>query len=768
LFFIPLSLQAQELIDINNFNEEIFNKYVLQEINKLRIRNRTDTLVNDHSLDEASQNHADYMAENNDLTHFQDNKELARPYDRVKYFGGPHEKVAENIQLVPLDHKIKKSKNRLSYQKLAKEVVANWKKSSEHYQNIINPNYTGVSHKYQLKDGILFCCEVLASEPFIEKYEFSQGPEMHVKDKKPCGNCKRFQKKVNKDQGHLGWYSVSNDSIYYHNTDALSGSKNKLRKGNLKRLFKANGAIAVDVIHQEQFNCSGIPSFHNSLYYDGYYLGYVSKSSLKEDVDPSPYGIQIYVGQKPAFADTFFQVDFHLIKKWRPCMTGMTIFVNPDFLTPEEYFEIPKPTIGAGSIIIRDSIYAKIPFKSGQTDEDTSIFHPLISMLDSLEHDSYKITSIYFDGVASIEGTQEGNELLFKRRGEIIEAYLKRYYPNYNLKSEFFENFDDFRTGLVSIGVKEALNWSEDSLRLYANRFKRGSRVSNLLDETRYSSVRVVFEDAIPLERGGYSLSVKRIQDMIDNQHFREMVPLYEVLANQVLEGKEEKRDSLLALRIPENAAFAKLNWYDFVLRLSLENEEVTLEKLNHLKDIEAIPTDADFLEFRLMFNIFNANEAIEVDDFGDVHGTIRRKKQKAWVECLELIMGVENFRYSDAMVVPILVNMTLKKKFDIKKTYFICQYLIKWGYSTEPYILLSKFARRGGQIPKLYKQYLKLGYFLGQFQKKKEWKKIRNVFKNLAKNHPEEFCDLFKWHQMGVRALEIPEIADLFCEKCR
>ena len=55
-------------------------------------------------------------------------------------------------------------------------------------------------------------------------------------------------------------------------------------------------------------------------------------------------------------------------------------------------------------------------------------------------------------GVASIEGTQQGNELLFKRRGEIVEAYLKQYFPNYSLKSEFYEDFDDFRSGFSEYG----------------------------------------------------------------------------------------------------------------------------------------------------------------------------------------------------------------------------------------------------------------------------------------------------------------------------
>ncbi|MBL7898150.1 MAG: hypothetical protein JNJ99_06420 [Crocinitomicaceae bacterium] len=72
------------------------------------------------------------------------------------------------------------------------------------------------------------------------------------------------------------------------------------------------------------------------------------------------------------------------------------------------------------------------------------------------------------------------------------------------------------------------------------------------------------------------------------------------------------------------------------------------------------------------------------------------------------------------------------------------------------------------GQIPKLYTQFIKLGYYLGMFENKKEWKKILVVLKNLAAVSDKEFCSLFEWNQMGVRALEYSEIAELFCIKCR
>jgi hypothetical protein len=103
-----------------------------------------------------------------------------------------------------------------------------------------------------------------------------------------------------------------------------------------------------------------------------------------------------------------------------------------------------------------------------------------------------------------------------------------------------------------------------------------------------------------------------------------------------------------------------------------------------------------------------------------------------------------------------------------LRQTYFICQYLIQWGYTAEPYVLLSKYARRPGEIHKLYGQYIKLGYYLQQFENEREWKKIRNVISNMAKENPKEFCELFKWEEMGVRCLEKPEIAKLFCETCR
>ncbi|MBN4071494.1 CAP domain-containing protein, partial [Crocinitomix catalasitica] len=469
-----------EIVDANNVNQAILNKHVLQEVNALRSRKRIDTLIFDRALLNASQDHADYMAEEEVLTHIQKISDRREPIDRVKFYSGTHGLVAENVQVVDVNKLLKKAKNKLTYIKLAKEIVTVWKKSKTHNANMINPAYAGVANTYRYKDGALYCCQLLASKPFKDHYRYSPAPDLFVKNKKECRPCKRVKKKIYRAEVNLGWYTVSNDSIYYRNTAHYmkyrwyNKKKNKYRissrKNNLNKIFKAKGVLTMDLIHHRQIDCAGNSSFHNSLYHDGYYLDFLTKKRiLEDDLDPNKELIKVYVGMKPTFKDTFFQVDFHYMKRWRPCMQNSTIFVSPDHLLPREYFRIPKPTIVLDkNLIIEDSIMIRIPFKRNQTSEDTSIFQPLIVSMDSLVKENREIQKISFTGVASIEGSEKSNEKLFLRRGKIIEDYLRRYYREISFEKRFFENFDDFRSGLTSLRYQDLVGFSDDSLRIFA------------------------------------------------------------------------------------------------------------------------------------------------------------------------------------------------------------------------------------------------------------------------------------------------------------
>ena len=770
IFFILGSLQAAaqvKLIDLNNFDSDYLNQMIIKNVNSERRKKREDSVHIDKTLLPPAQDQADYMASHNYIGHDQKKTDKPTFEKRMDVYGCNHKIAVENVQSIDIKYLLGKNKNRLTYIKLAKIIVDNWRKSNAHYKNMINPNVTVINNAFAFKDGYLYIAQILASKPFIEAYDYTKGETIYVKNKKPCINCKKVQKKLNNGEGMAGWYSVSNDSIYYLNLKYYY--KGKRKKNNIRLIFSHKGTIAIDVIHNEQFDCKGNPAYDKSLYHDGYYINYVSKAKLKQDIHPSPDIYKVYVGQVPAFKDTFYQVDLNLTKKWRPCMNNSIIYVNPDYFKPQEYFLIPKPEIKDNSEIInKDSVLVRVAFKRNQTNEDTLIFQPLLKVLDSIVKDNHTITSIFYTGVASIEGNEKSNTKLIRKRGTIIKNYLLKYYPDIEFESLYYENFEDFRDGAVLIGFSEVKDMTDEELRAWVNKNKNNPKVEELLNTTRQSIVKINYRDVIELTNSAYALSAKRVQDLIDGENEEDANVLFEVLAHQVFEGNDTIKDSLLNITIPKTSQFSKLHWNYFVYELNVTNNKVTAERLNELKDIGAIKNSTDYLEYRLLFNIFNRNNAINVDDYYDVLATTRRKRTIAWLEVLDYISGVINYRYEKEMVAPLIVQTALKNKFDVYKTYFVCQYLIEWDYTVEPYLLLTKFARQKGLFPKLYKQYVKLAYYLQRFGNKREWKKIYAAFKILSNNYPDEFCDLFKWHQMGVRALEKKEIADLFCKTCR
>lgn len=769
LFFLStFQLLAQvKLIDLNNFDADYLNQLIIKAVNNERRKKRLDSVYVDSTLFPPAQNQSDYMAANNYIGHDQKKTNKLTFEKRMEVYGCNHKIAVENVQSIDVKFLLGKNKNRLTYVKLAKIIVDNWKKSSEHNKNMLNAQVRGINHGFAFKDGYLYITQILASKPFLDTYSYVKEETIYIKNKKPCRNCKKVEHKLNSGEGFAGWYTVSNDSIYYWNLKNYY--KGKRKKNNIKLIFNHKGTITIDVIHHEQFDCKGSAAYDKSLYHDGYYINYVTKSSLQNDIHPSPDVYQVYVGQIPAFKDTFYQVDLNLSKMWKPCMNNSIVYVKPDYLEPKDYFLIPNPEIINNSEIVnKDSVQIKVAFKRNQTNEDTSIFQPLIIALDSIIKANHTVTSIFYTGVASIEGNEKSNTKLIKKRGIIIKNYLLKYYPNIEFKSLYYENFEDFRDGIALIGYPEIAKLDDDDMRRWVNQNLNNPKVEELLNTTRQSIVKINFRDVISFTNSDYGLSVKRLSDLIDEENYEESRLLFEVLAHQVFNGNQSKKDSLLNLSIPQAEGFNKLIWDYFVYELNVTNTKVTAKKLNELKDVGAIESSIDYLEYRLLFNIFNRSNAIDVDDFSEVLSTTRRKRTIAWLEVLDYISGVINYRYEAEMVAPLIVQSTLKNKFNVYKTYFVCQYLIEWDYTTEPYLLLSKFARQKGLFPKLYKQYIKLAYYLQQFDNKREWKKIHAALKILSQSYPNEFCDLFKWYQMGVRSLEKKEIAELFCKTCR
>lgn len=768
LIILPFKISAQrEFVDTLNFKSEKLGVLIHNKINGERKRKKKDSIYFDANLNELTLNHVRYMANNSFVGHEQRYRQTESLIKRLDHFNLNNKFVSESVISIDLRKFIIKSKGRYSYTKLTKLIYDKWKKSAYDYQQIVNSRYEIVNLQAVFNSGVLYICNTFASKPFIESYDFVKGEPIHIKSTKPCYNCKKVQKKISNGLGHVGWYSVSNDSVYYWNTKYYY--KGKRRKNNVKLIFNRKGTISIDVIHQEQFGCDGKTAFDRSVYHDGYYLGAITKKSLKNNLSQSPDLFKIYAGNIPAFRDTFFQVDLNYSKKKRACMNNSIVFVRPDFFEPKEYFNFPKPIVEkSNQIRVNDSLLIKVLFERNQTSEDIHKFDPLIAALDSITNEKHIVKTIFYTGIASIEGSEKNNRKLIRKRGKLIRKHLHKFYPEIEFKSQFYENFEDYRDGLKLINLTDIAKLNNVELRNWTNKHRDETHIAELLNVSRQSLVSVSFHDEIKIDDMKYTLSVKHVQDLIDKGKVKNALIYFQIMGHKAIDGDVVVKDSLRQLNIPQTPEFNKLNWNYFVYELNVENKKIGNTDLKKLLNNGAIKDDVKFLEYRLMFNIFNNSNSINTSDFPTVLTSVKNKKYKAWLNTLYLISNVQAKQLSSQAVISRIVRLALKNKFNEYQTYFVSQYLIDWGYNMEPYLLLSKFARQKNMFPKLYKQYVKLGYFLQQFNNKREWRKIKSAMISLLESDSREYCDLFKWNQMGVRTLENSEVAKMFCEVCK
>lgn len=782
--FTLFSLSAQtkvsgELVDLDSLDKKKLNLLVLHYTNELRIKRKKDTLSNYPALSKAARYHAKYMGYYQYVGHNQQRKGYKTVKERLVTFGGDANFVGENVQMVPVTAWLKNSKVPFTYEVLAEKLVENWRKSKGHYNNMINEHYTGAYHGFYLIDGNLYACQVFSSKPFNPAFDYLKGAPLNIKPKEPCYNCRATTGEIEKDKASIGWFSISNDSVYYENLKAIfyNTQLNFFNKTfniphvnfNRKKITSKNGIIAVDVIHHSQYNCIGDETFSPELYANGYYIGYIDKEKLKlNNISTNNAFYKVYVGQLPLFKDPYYQIDYHLTKKKRPCSIYSIIYVKPDYLKPWEYFSISEPVKNQDNVYtVTDSVLLKIPFESGKVAEDPSVFKELINELNEITASNFKIKKINFTGIASIEGSREGNKDLILRRAAAIKKIITESYTGLNITSEYLENFEDFRTGIALSNQKSWADSSDNALRKFANRAINNIEIKTLLDQSRQSDVLIVYQkqftDSVLTQP-----SISKLNKFINNENELNAALTFQILANDALKSMDSLMlDSLIHIQVPATKKWADLKWDLFVLNQKVTHHIATPSELKELYDLGAIKNKVKYLEYKLMYNLFQQNNEFDISDFNAVYESVKTKKTQNWLLALKIIAEDLDF-YQDTAFNLELVQLAIKGRFDQFQTYFVSQYLIRYQYLNEAKLLLKRYAKRKQQFPKLYRQYLKLSFYFEEFEKESELRKNLNIFKNLLQVSESEFCKIFEWNEMGVSALKYKQLAELFCTTCR
>ncbi len=175
IFFTVLASisYSQTPIDKNDFNEVLFHKILLEEINQYRSETGLGKLTNNLSLTKAAKDHSTFLRDKKVLTHNQPTTGKRTVQERLLNYVKPTKyTVGENIAQ---SYILKQSYNyqrdgstkiyvASTYEKAAEYMLNSWIQSKSHNENLLNVKYelSGLSTYFNAKTGQLTTVHVFA------------------------------------------------------------------------------------------------------------------------------------------------------------------------------------------------------------------------------------------------------------------------------------------------------------------------------------------------------------------------------------------------------------------------------------------------------------------------------------------------------------------------------------------------------------------------------------------------------------------------------
>ena len=422
-----VSQQPSDVINPQSINYQLVDKLFNQKLNELRKSKNAKELTGDATLVQAANDHSNYMATNDTLTHFQKSTIKKTPNDRVRFYKGVHDGVGENCLYTylfkPISGKRKKDTVTIrTYEQLAEQIYISWKNSPGHYKNMIDPKYDvqGISFSYLPKSNKLYSSQVFAMKPYTYPKKIENlAIDYPIKPYSPLA-CKSIETE------NINGYRLSNRLIVVANKIYLSLQYPEPFE---KAFNDKKDALALDIVFKDQFTCDNNNKLNGSPYYDGIMLAPVSfKEIFSRNMDKKNGRLYSYLCDLPAEVEKMnYQLNVVLIKGSCFCSYTFPVKVddkNYNLINLQPYWDTINIILPADTIA--ETIGQKIRFE-----KKSSSFNPkdLDSTQNKLMNFNPYIRSIHLNAFSSVEGDTALNIKLGKERARNVLEKLKAYVP---------------------------------------------------------------------------------------------------------------------------------------------------------------------------------------------------------------------------------------------------------------------------------------------------------------------------------------------------
>ena len=773
VFLFPLVAFTQTTInDIYNPDPELLNKFILLEVNQLRKKEKVEPLENKKELYLAAQDQAEYMLRKEKVTHFQRfHRKKKVPKNRVDYYGLQFATVGENCQQTnmrigakPDD---KKNPPISTYEKLAEELVENWKNSPGHYKNMIDPDFKTTYVAVAVNaDGEIYACQLFGGSIYQTKYE---GQEIDTLKYKPESSwrCAYCQGRV-----PIGTVEVTADSSIYFVFQ--TGFRRPRWGASRMRLYNPwNDGLAANIVLKSQYPCDSTNYFNGRRAVRGIPLPPV----YKKDYFVGMFSTSVYLGKVPSYIKEDFEVNLTVVKNKRTCSEiiynvipswyyvniPLTFGVEPEDLLEEDF--------------VLDTISAILYFGKGLIQPlDSTI---LTSVSEFLDLNKGKINKITLEGYASIEGTTEHNTELYSNRAKYLSDYLVSRGINANkIAIKVNENFEDFREDIIGTEFEGLGKLSNTDLRTALKDKSLVAKLEPILAKHRYVEMVMTTKDTIDLVVTK-EMVTSMFNQAISLKKARYAAQLQRVHYNFILKG-EMTLEELDKTVIPfekryKKALHDRAAIHFLVDTLNPDRYTILETNLEAVKSVDTtfkrVRTSLAILEYYRWENgnlyIKKRNSVKKITK----KGYFKRLKKLRYVDktiqariILNFASGSDWFeshrkRRFINKVKPYIGNARL----DADKTFELASYYSYFKQNKYAYNQVKEKIDET-QNPEDLIYFLKLIYLTDV---NLPHDKYISYFKKILKYRGAEFCTYFNSPNLNFQILDDPDVKKIYCKEC-
>lgn len=772
---------ANSTIDSKFFQPELIEKLIIQNINKIRTERGFEAYEKNIILQKAAKMQSDYMAESEDRTLENKNKKLASTNLRLQHFGGSgigHEFVKKES--------IKKRGIYYTYNQLAESIVFDWFNSKKDSKYLYSDDYSfadiGVTlNNSKRKIYISFILGTFLSEnagktlaqkiqPEITQPAFLPWKRLSSYDDKICRKVDRLEK-VSLLQNAL---TINDNNEIYLDFDNARQFKKFLRD--------RKDGIAIDIISRDQYRCGGPNKVDFSLVNRGTRLKpvYTNQFWRKNEVSGKYVrSVKVPLGQLPeVFANTDYELNMLLIQDNHVCKSipssylsscegkyKQTLNILADTVTINSHFNY-KPKADSTTLKFR------IPFEKKKYTYKTEDIEPFLKLLNEPDFIIYELN---ISAYSSIEGVQDENQMLQKKRAEsIINALRQRQKDSIISQIKTEPAWEQFKNDIERTQDNVIASMSLPEAQDYIRKYNLSKKLEPILKNHRYAQIdmKVTYDISGEKEQ---SFVISKFNKAIAENNLPLSLSIQKYIMDKVMKGRYSMA-AVYEQNIPKKNQFAGLLMNKLWLEMKGTNGSIGDYK-ERIAKLHELDMHNEYIAFNNALCRVKFEPLTDEGQINDLQNNIDRFYYKSFTKetvdnlnmrfQFKVINAADSLDNSEDIVKKRLEK--IKEIVDIKdesieNSLRLAELFIQNKDYRFALKMLETFVEFPNAPEELVFTYLSL---CSRFEDKMQSRKFARVLQKAHQMNPDRYCTLFDGNHFSYRIFENPLVKNGFCEEC-